>query len=184
MENPKEPTPADQLREAEVRLARERRLKTSDAEVVEQYVGMMPLHVRAVMAEPLRPMFGALIQRERARCVDILRIIAGHLEAEVGQIENTITAAIGAGAPVAELAVQRAAKIAQALAVANCAKTIAVPPGSCNRCGGTKMVPSSIRLPGGQTPMLPCPACAGSPASAASSATASAAPAPSDPGIG
>lgn len=167
------------------RAAAERRLKMTDAEVVEHCLEQMPLHVRAVLAAPLRPLLASLIARERARCVDVLNIGVKWHQMEVRRIEGAITAAIAAGQPADELALQRTSAIAQVLAVANCAKAVSIAPGSCSRCGGTQKIPSSIVLSGGQVPMLPCPACTTNSASAlASASSATTAPASNDPGTG
>ncbi len=112
-------------------------MKMSDGEVVEQFVKMMPPHVRALMAEPMRPLLAALIQRERARCVDTLKIGVMYHRHRLAGVEGQITASIsvGAHAKAAELGTHRVAAQECVIAMETATKAVAMPPGSCSSCG-------------------------------------------------
>jgi hypothetical protein len=135
------------------------RMRKTDAEVVEEYLAFMPPHVRAVMAEPLRPLLGSLISRERARCVTVLQMAANYHKRRMEEIESTIAGQIAAGGPVDGLGVQRIAAQECVRACLSAARAINVPPGGCEICMGARNIPGSVVLAGGQRVLVPCPAC-------------------------
>jgi len=164
--------PATDAEREKMRKAIEDRMKRTDAQVVEDYVKMMPPHVRAIMAEPLRPLLGALIQRERARCVDLLKAGVAFHKQRLRELEGAILGTIASNGNPEGLARQRPIIEAAITTMRSAARAIAAPPGSCKTCFGEKKVPSNLRLEGGQTPMVPCPDCVRSDAALATASAA------------
>jgi hypothetical protein len=142
---------------------------------------MMPPHVRAVMAEPMRPLLGNLILRERARCAEMLRVGVAYHRSRLASVEGLIDAAALTGNTVeaSKLGIQRIAIAETIKSMEVAVRAVGVPPGTCQKCGGAKVVPGGVVLAGGQPTMLPCPACASTPA-----APPAAAPANGEPGRG
>lgn len=150
--------PVDEEREKK-RKEIEARMRRTDAQVVEDYVRMMPPHIRALIAEPMRPLLGSIIQRERARCVELLKAGVAFHKRRLHELEQAILGTIASNGNANGLAAQRAIIEEAISTMRGAARAVSAPPGSCRTCMGEKMIPSEIRLAGGQTPLVPCPEC-------------------------
>lgn len=133
-----------------------------DEQVVEQLAATLPPAVRLVGGEAVRQLLFLAIQRERQRCQFQLEGGSRYNAALARKAEGEIQAAILAnnGQPPPPALVQRRVEaVGAAKALRAAKKVVGNPPGGCANCGGAKVVPSAVRMSGGQTALLPCPAC-------------------------
>lgn len=159
-------------------------IRRTDDETVERFTNMIPEQLREHLAGPLRPLFKGLIEHERQRCVEVLKIGANYHRHRVNEISSAQIAAMALGQPVDNLALERVGAEASVAAVQKAAQAVSVPPGSCVKCGGAKAVPAALVMSGGQRPLVPCPVCVPVSASVGVAAAATAADITASPGGG
>lgn len=136
-------------------------INLKDDVVAEAFAKKCPPEMRLAFGENLRGLILSVTSRERARVKTVLQLGVRFNSQQVRGIEASIQAAIALGDnPKANaLGVKRVEAIARVLAISSAVKVVGLEPGGCTRCGGVKMVPATVAMPGGQKPMLPCPVC-------------------------
>ena len=136
-------------------------VKLRDDEVAAALVdALVEVPFRMRFGDVLRSIAMAAAHRERRRCQVALRMGAIYNQRIVGQLEGQITQTISVGGRDDGSLVRRKIEhTAMAKALEAAVGVVGQPPGACQKCGGTKAMPSAMVLPGGQRALVPCSSC-------------------------
>ena len=136
-------------------------VKLRDDEVAAALVDtLVELPFRMRFGDVLRAVAMAAAHRERRRCQTTLRMGSIYNKRIVGQLEGQVAARIAAGGRDDGALIKRKIEhVAMAKALEAAVAVVGAPPGACERCGGTKAMPSAMVLPGGQRALVPCSSC-------------------------
>jgi hypothetical protein len=61
-------------------------IRRTDAETIDRFINMIPEHLREHIANPISVLFRGLIEHERHRCVEVLKIGASYHRSRVNDI--------------------------------------------------------------------------------------------------